>query len=45
MLSLTVDCDTLLNEEKVAIFVPVTSVEVKVLNSNAMIVLSFVLLC
>ena len=39
MHSFTVNCDTLLNEEKVAAIVPVTSVEVTC--SEAMLALSF----
>ena len=39
MHSLTVDCDTFSNEEKVAIVVPITSAEVTC--SEAMLALSF----
>ena len=39
MHSYTVDCDTFSNEEKVAVVVPVTSVEVT--GSEAMLTLSF----
>ena len=38
---LTVDCDTFSNEEKVAVVVPVTSVEVEVTCSETMLALSF----
>ena len=38
---LTVDCDTLSNEEKDAVVVPVTSVAVEVTCSEAMLALSF----
>ena len=40
MYSLTVNCDT--NEDNVAVVAPVTSVDVKVLGSEAMLALSFV---
>ena len=39
MLSYTANCDTFLNDEKVAVVVPVTSVEVTC--SEAMLALSF----
>ena len=39
MYSLTVNCDT--NEDNIAVVVPVTSVDVKVLGSEAMLALSF----
>ena len=41
MYSFTIDCDTFSNEEKVAVVVPVTSVEVEVTGSDAMLDLSF----
>ena len=39
MHSFTVDCDTFQNEEKVAVFVPLTSVQVT--DSEVMLALSF----
>ena len=42
--SLTVDCDTFSSNEKVAVVVPVTSVEVEVTGSDAMLAL-YSLLC
>ena len=41
MHSLTVECDTFSNEKKDAVDVPVTSVEVEVTGSEAMLALSF----
>ena len=41
MHSLTVDCDTFSYEEKDAVVVPITSVEVKIIGCNAMFSLSF----
>ena len=41
MHSLAVDCDTFSNEEKVAVVVPVTSVEVEATCSEAMLAPSF----
>ena len=41
MHSLIADCDTFSNEDKVAVVVPVTSVEVEVTRSEVMLALSF----
>ena len=41
MHSLTLECDTFSNEEKVAVVVPVTSVEVELTASEAMRAISF----
>ena len=41
MHSLTVDCETFSTEEKVAVIVTVTSVEVEVTDSEAMLALCF----
>ena len=41
MHSFTVDCDTFPNDEKVAVVVAETSVEVEVSGSEAMLALSF----
>ena len=40
-MSMSVDCDTLSKEEKVAVVVPVTSVEVEKTGSETMLHLSF----
>ena len=41
MHSLTLECDTFSNEEKVSVVVPVTSVEVELTASEAMRAISF----